>query len=67
MLKIYLDWNIISYLKEEEYIDLRNYISILTFSMNHKPCSQGESLVSKLCLPNKKPLPFRGGVGERLP
>ena len=22
---------------------------------------------SKLCLPNKKPLPFRGGVGERLP
>jgi len=25
MLKIYLDWNIISYLKEEEYIDLRNY------------------------------------------
>ena len=26
MLKIYLDWNIISYLKEEEYIDLRNYI-----------------------------------------
>jgi hypothetical protein len=21
---------------------------------------------SKLCLPNKKPLPFRGGVGERL-
>lgn len=43
MLKIYLDWNIISYLKEEEYIDLRNYISILTFSMNHKPCSQGDS------------------------
>jgi hypothetical protein len=27
MLKIYLDWNIISYLKEEEYIDLRNYIT----------------------------------------
>ena len=27
MLKIYLDWNIISYLKEEEYIDLRNYIA----------------------------------------
>ena len=26
MLKIYLDWNIISYLKKEEYIDLRNYI-----------------------------------------
>ncbi len=27
MLKIYLDWNIISYLKKEEYIDLRNYIA----------------------------------------
>ena len=27
MLKIYLDWNIISYLKEEKYIDLRNYIA----------------------------------------
>ena len=27
MLKIYLDWNIISYLKEEEYLDLRNYIA----------------------------------------
>ena len=27
MLKIYLDWNIISYLKEEEYIDLRDYIA----------------------------------------
>ncbi len=27
MLKIYLDWNIISYLKEETYIDLRNYIA----------------------------------------
>ena len=27
MLKIYLDWNIISYLKEEEHIDLRNYIA----------------------------------------
>jgi len=26
MLKIYLDWNIISYLKNEEYRDLRNYI-----------------------------------------
>ncbi len=26
MIKIYLDWNIISYLKEEKYIDLRNYI-----------------------------------------
>jgi len=27
MLKIYLDWNIISYLKEEEYADLRKYIA----------------------------------------
>ena len=27
MLKIYLDWNIISYLKKEEYLDLRNYIA----------------------------------------
>ena len=27
MLKIYLDWNITSYLKEEEYLDLRNYIA----------------------------------------
>lgn len=27
MLKIYLDWNIISYLKKEEHIDLRNYIA----------------------------------------
>ena len=27
MLKIYLDWNIISHLKEEEYIDLRDYIA----------------------------------------
>lgn len=27
MLKIYLDWNIISYLKEEKYTDLRNYIT----------------------------------------
>ena len=27
MLKIYLDWNIISYLKKKKYIDLRNYIA----------------------------------------
>lgn len=27
MLKIYLDWNIISYLKKEEYEDLRNYLA----------------------------------------
>lgn len=27
MLKIYLDWNIISYLKNEEYHELRNYIT----------------------------------------
>lgn len=27
MLKIYLDWNIISYLKKEEYKDLRNYLA----------------------------------------
>lgn len=27
MLKIYLDWNIISYLKEKEYADLRKYIA----------------------------------------
>lgn len=27
MLKIYLDWNIISYLKKEEYRDLRDYIA----------------------------------------
>ena len=27
MLKIYLDWNIISYLKNEEYNDLRDYIT----------------------------------------
>ena len=27
MLKIYLDWNIISYLKNEEYKDLRDYIA----------------------------------------
>lgn len=27
MLKVYLDWNIISYLKEEKYKDLRNYLA----------------------------------------
>lgn len=27
MLKVYLDWNIISYLKEEKYTDLRNYLA----------------------------------------